>query len=231
MTKKQQQQAIRIIDSELERIEQTSIERTEELEEHISNIEINSQDFSRAIIEDVIKSVVSLRTDRSLGSGVVVADGGYVITNYHVIKGISKLAIYDVDEKIYSGKLIAINEDLDLALLQAIEGEDLPKLGFENENVYIGDKVIALGNPGGLSFSVTEGIISAVNRERNGNLYHQTDVSINPGSSGGPLVNLNKKIVGINTFKISGFEGVGFALTSDQVEDFVEESLSALQQG
>ncbi|MEK6901521.1 MAG: trypsin-like peptidase domain-containing protein, partial [Nanoarchaeota archaeon] len=96
-------------------------------------------------------------------------------------------------------------------------------LRFGNShNAKVGEKVIAIGNPGGLDFSVTQGIISATNRQdSNGNQYIQIDVPINPGNSGGPLINAEGKVLGVNTLKLVGFEGLGFALASSYVDDII----------
>ena len=114
---------------------------------------------------------------------------------------------------------------------------NLQSLRFgDSDDVKVGERVIALGNPAGLSFTVTEGIVSAVRRSGpNGlNIYIQTDVPINPGNSGGPLVDANSRIIGLNNFKIGGFEGLGFAIESNAVkqvtDDIISQYLSQAQQ-
>ena len=96
----------------------------------------------------------------------------------------------------------------------------------------MGEKVIALGNPAGLSFTVTEGIVSAVHRAgpNDLNIYLQTDVPINPGNSGGPLVNANSQILGINNFKVGGFESLGFAIESNTVKQAAEQIINAYKE-
>ena len=104
---------------------------------------------------------------------------------------------------------------------------------FENsDNVKVGEKVIALGNPAGLSFTVTEGIVSAVHRKGPNNLaiYLQTDVPINPGNSGGPLVDANSKIIGLNNFKVGGFESLGFAIESNTVSEVAGKIIETYKQ-
>jgi len=110
----------------------------------------------------------------------------------------------------------------DLALLKT--NTFFGELKFANsDDVQVGEKVIAIGNPLGLSFTVTEGIVSAVNREGpNGNFdFVQTDVTLNPGNSGGPLINKEGEVIGINNFKIGGAESLGFALESDVVKESI----------
>ncbi|MEM0465673.1 MAG: trypsin-like peptidase domain-containing protein [Candidatus Pacearchaeota archaeon] len=176
-----------------------------------------SQDFS-SIIQNSLKSVVSIKTDVSQGSGFFVSSEGYIITNAHVLYGARFAYAYMYDGTLKEMSLIGYDRNLDIALLK-IEGDNYPYLSFENsDNVQIGQKVIAIGNPLGLSFSVTEGIISAKNRIGRNNLpaYLQTDASLNPGNSGGPLLNINGKVIGINNYKANA-ENIGFALESKYI--------------
>ena len=197
--------------------------KSEQLESQLAKIDFKTADFSN-IIEDAIMTVVSVHTDKGAGSGVVVDEDGFAITNYHVLKGAKSAGAWTYDGKAHIIALVAFDEDLDLALIKIINGTFYP-MDFGNSNsVSVGQSVIARGNPGGLDFTVTEGIISAINRKLDGNTYIQTDVPINPGNSGGPLVDTLGRIIGINTKKISGFEGVGFAIPSNDAEDFYYEN-------
>jgi len=184
-----------------------------------------SSDFS-GVIEDAIKSVVTIRTDISQGSGFVIADGGYIVTNAHVIQGATAAQIITYDEKTHNKVwVIGKNENMDIALLK-IESSIYDSLTLGNsENVQIGEKVITIGNPLGLQFSVSEGIISAVHREGDNGLkaYIQTDAALNSGNSGGPLINTAGKVIGINNFKIDGGENLGFSLESDYIKSTVNE--------
>ncbi len=195
---------------------ETSASQIEELNMQLKDIKIKSKDFS-AIIDDILPSVAGIVAGKSLGSGTIITQNGFIITNYHVISSESRnIQVFTSDNEVYNAQLIGYNTPMDVAVLK-IEG-DFRYLEFtDSRNVNVGEKVIAVGNPYGLSFSVTEGIISAVNREGpNGlNVYAQIDVPINPGNSGGPLINLNQEIVGINNFKIGEAEGLGFALQAD----------------
>jgi len=180
-----------------------------------------SADFS-GIIEEAIKGVVTIRTDIGQGTGFIISSDGYVVTNYHVIKGAKAAGIITYDGELHQVELIGYDENMDIGLLK-IPG-DYDKLKLANsDDVQIGEKVIAIGNPLGLQFSVSEGIVSGTHREGLNNLevYIQTDASLNPGNSGGPLINKEGKVIGINNFKIRGTEGVGFALESNYIKDAV----------
>jgi len=182
-----------------------------------------SADFS-GIIEDAIKSVVTIRTDISQGTGFIIDSEGYIVTNYHIMENAKSAGIFTYDSETYSVKLIGYDGTFDIALLK-IEG-DFEKLNFDDsDDIQIGEKVIAIGNPLGLQFSVSEGIISAIHREGISgiNSYIQTDAALNPGNSGGPLINTKGKVIGINNFKVSGGESLGFALESNYIEEIVNK--------
>ena len=204
-----------------------AIEELSEGLEELENVQIQaSKDFS-LIIDDVINSVVVVKAGNSFGSGVFVSPE-YLITNYHVVESNqNNILIGTVDNKAYRADLIGYEPNIDLAVLNVKNG-NFPFLEFEDmDNVKTGESVIAVGSPLGLSFSVTQGIISSKQRTGpNGlSIYLQTDTPINPGNSGGPLINLNKKIVAINTWKIANVEGLGFSIRSDVAKDVYEEIL------
>jgi len=181
-----------------------------------------SADFS-GIVDAVLESVVTIRTDIAQGSGFIIKEDGFVITNAHVLEGARRASVITSDREVKRITLIGFNLTLDLALLK-IDG-DYPALEFEDaDNIKIGEKVIAIGNPLGLSFSVSEGIVSGTDRIGSNGLpaYIQTDAALNPGNSGGPLINNQGKVIGINNFKIRG-ENLGFALQSDYIVDGVNE--------
>ena len=182
-----------------------------------------SADFS-GIIEDAVKSVVTVKTDVSQGTGFIIHDQGYIITNAHVLSGGTRLLVSDYEQNDFETQFIGYNSEFDVALLK-IEG-DFKKLSLDNSNnVQIGEKVIAIGNPLGLQFSVSEGIVSGIHRIGINNVeaYIQTDAALNPGNSGGPLINKQGNVIGINNFKISGGESLGFALESNPLKDIVNE--------
>jgi S1-C subfamily serine protease len=180
-----------------------------------------SADFS-GIIEDAVKSVVTIRTDLSQGSGFVIADDGYIVTNAHVMEGAKAAEVITYDGNSHEVSLVGTDIEMDVALLKISDNYPILILGDSND-VQVGEKVIAIGNPLGLQFSVSEGIVSAVHREGiNGiEAYVQTDAALNPGNSGGPLINKQGEAIGINNFKVGNSESLGFALESDYLKDAV----------
>ena len=181
-----------------------------------------SSDFS-GIIENAVKSVVTIKTDVSQGSGFIIANGGYVVTNAHVMQGVTAAAIITYDGESHDVSRVGENDNMDIALLKINDTNYSPLSLADSSSVQVGEKVIAIGNPLGLQFSVSEGIVSGVDRQGvNGlNAYIQTDASLNPGNSGGPLIDVNGKVIGINNFKISGSENIGFALESNYIKTTV----------
>jgi len=208
----------------IEQIEEQSDIKLQELKQEVSDIKVQSEDFS-SIVEDVLQSVVSIGTDKGMGSGALIDDEGYIVTNFHVVQGANMIRVLTYNNKVYDAQLIGYEPNIDIAVLK-IDGNNLNILKFDDsDDTKVGERVIALGSPAGLSFTVTEGIVSAVHREgpNNQKIYVQTDVPINPGNSGGPLVNTNGKIIGINNYKIGGFEGLGFAIESNTAEETTED--------
>lgn len=189
----------------------------------ISKLKIKaSKDFSE-LIKTSISSVVIVRTLSSLGSGFFISDG-YVVTNEHVLENengeISQvIQIVTNDNKFHNAELIGYIKDLDLALIKTDIGSSLLELE-KSENVGVGEEVLAIGTPEGLSFSATDGIVSAVNRTGFGTAgsYVQTNAQLNPGNSGGPLINKYGKVIGMNNFKLVNSEGIGFALEADKIK-------------
>lgn len=194
------------------------------LQEELGEIKAStSADFS-AIIENEIKGVVTIMTDVSQGTGFLITDEGFVVTNAHVLSGASLANVYTYDNQVYIAKLIGYNSLMDIVLLK-VDGSFYSLDLGDSDDVKIGEKVLAIGNPLGLSFTATEGIISAKNRKGINNLpyYFQTDVSLNPGNSGGPLISTNGEVIGINNFKISGAESLGFALEINHAIETINE--------
>ena len=185
-----------------------------------------SDDFSR-VIDNTISGVVSVVANVAKGSGFIISSDGYVITNYHVISGASRISVIPYEDSAKTIELIGYDIGMDIALLK-INGDYTPLSFGNSDNAEIGEKVIAMGNPFGLSFSVTEGIVSSLHRAgSNGlNVYIQTDVPLNPGNSGGPLIDKQGKVIGINNFKIGEAESLGFALESNQAV----ETINAISQ-
>ncbi len=224
--KKQNLQEITTLSSLIDQIEQQSNIKLNELKDELKNIKIKSADFS-AIVNDVLQSVVSIKTNVGQGSGAIIDRKGYVVTNVHVISGASTVKVITYAGNTYDASvLVGYDSAADIAVLK-IEAADLRALNFGNsDEVKVGEKVIAAGNPAGLAFTVTEGIVSAFRTAQNNVRYIQTDVPINPGNSGGPLINTKGEIIGINNFKVGGFEGLGFAISSNNVRSVVNKIIS-----
>jgi serine protease Do len=157
---------------------------------------------------------------RSLGSGIIMNPEGYVITNNHVVAGAQEIKIILIGGKEFKGTVRGRDPGTDLALVRIVNPP--PNLSFlklgDSDAVRIGDWVLAVGNPFGLSHTVTQGIISAKGRVIGDSPYDkflQTDASINPGNSGGPLLNLQGEVIGINTAILAHGQGIGFAIPSN----------------
>lgn len=171
-----------------------------------------------------------------LGSGAFISKEGHVVTNYHVIDGVSEVQVVTNDGKKFPARIIGANRERDVALLKVENGKtDFPALAFANsDDAKVGQLVFAVGNPFGLSGTVTQGIISARDRHlSDGALnYLQTDTVINPGNSGGPLVNIKGEIVGINVAIYQGeetsrtWQGVGLAIPSNEAKAVVDEIIA-----
>jgi serine protease Do len=157
---------------------------------------------------------------RGLGSGFVISADGYIMTNHHVVDGSEQITVTLADKREFSAKLIGSDQRTDVAVLK-IEASGLPSVKIGDPNrLRVGEWVIAIGSPFGLESTVTAGIVSAKARETGEFLpFIQTDVAVNPGNSGGPLINLRGEVVGINSqiFTTSGaFAGISFAIPIDE---------------
>jgi serine protease Do len=170
--------------------------------------------------------------EHGLGSGVIISPDGYIVTNNHVIDGAVDIRVTMTDRRILSARLVGADPLTDLAVLK-IEGNNLPSVPMgDSTQLHPGQTVLAFGNPLGFRFTVTRGIVSALNRpnpfaadRRSPGQFIQTDAAINPGNSGGPLVNAHGEVVGINTFLVSetgGFSGMGFAIPTQIVKHTVD---------
>jgi serine protease Do len=166
---------------------------------------------------------------RSLGSGFIMdPNKGYIITNNHVVEGADKITVKLIGGKEYKANIKGRDPKTDLALIQLNNPPpDLPylKLG-DSDTVRVGDWVMAVGNPFGLSHTVTQGLISAKGRVIGAGPYDnflQTDASINPGNSGGPLLNLNGEVVGINAAILASGQGIGFAIPSNMAKSVIPQ--------
>jgi len=167
------------------------------------------------------------QVQRSLGSGVIVDSGGLIVTNNHVIEGADEVKVSLADKREFEASLVLKDPRTDLAILQIKDGrERFPVLEFaDSDALQVGDVVLAIGNPFGVGQTVTHGIVSALARTQVGvsdyQFFIQTDAAVNPGNSGGALVDLTGKLVGINTAIFSrsgGSQGVGFAIPANMVK-------------
>jgi serine protease Do len=167
-----------------------------------------------------------------IGSGVIISPDGYIITNNHVVEGATDIKVTMSDRRILSAKLVGTDPLTDLAVIK-IEGSNFPNVPLgDSSKLHPGQTVLAFGNPFGFRFTVTRGIVSALNRPnpynddpRKPGQFIQTDAAINQGNSGGPLVNAHGEVVGINTFLISpsgSFSGMGFAIPTQIVHPTVD---------
>jgi serine protease Do len=200
-----------------------------------------------AIAEKVTPSVVGVKTfgtaytywgqripnqELGSGSGIIYSEDGYIITNYHVIENATSVMITLSDGTEYDARIIGSDASSDLAVLK-VEAEDLPEAELgDSSALQIGELVVAIGNPLGYENTVTDGIVSGLNRQLTDYIDSatliQTNATINSGNSGGALVNSKGKVVGINSAKLvaSNAEGMGFALSINEVRPIVEEIIS-----
>jgi len=170
------------------------------------------------------------RTRTSLGSGVII-DGnrGFIVTNHHVVARAAEIKVITAAQEEYRAKILGSDPRSDLAVLKIDIDRSLPEIQMgDSDDLMIGETVIAIGNPFGLSHTVTTGVVSALDRSvRSGdavyNHFIQTDASINPGNSGGPLLNINGDLIGINTAIYQKAQGIGFAIPVNKAKRIVKE--------
>jgi serine protease Do len=207
------------------------------LEDKLYQIAEDRDDRSiRDWVDQLGEAVALVQTPTGLGSGFVIHQDGYVVTNNHVIAGEHRISITVfkegerelVKETYENVRIVATSAELDLALLK-IESEDadpfkIVTLAAADQGLREGQTVFAIGSPLGLDRTVSEGIISVANRVIGGRLYLQTTTQINPGNSGGPLFNLRGEVVGVNNMKIAaiGAEGLGFSISSRVLKSFLD---------
>ena len=163
----------------------------------------------------------------SSGSGFVISEDGYLVTNNHVVENADKIIAVFEDGKELSAEIVGLDPKTDLALLKVKSDDKLPvaPLG-DSDTLRVGDWVMAIGNPFGLDHSVTVGILSAKGRNINAGPYDdflQTDASINPGNSGGPLIDMNGRVIGINTAINAAGQGIGFAIPINMTKELLPQ--------
>lgn len=212
--------------------EEATAESAEQKSEDLYSTKDLAESTVRGLSERFGEGVVMVRTPGGLGSGFIIDERGYVVTNFHVIEGETKITIVIFRkvgdqfqrDKIDNAKIVATNPFLDLALVKFE-----PPAGMKVTKVYLddgdglrdGEKVFAIGNPLGLERTVSEGIVSKVNRTEGGLVYIQTTTQINPGNSGGPLFNARGQVVGVTNMKLTFGEGLGFAIPVRHVREFL----------
>ena len=187
----------------------------------------------RDLVKNLGEAVVQVKTPSGLGSGFIINEDGFLITNFHVIEGETEISVEvyhhkdgQLERKTYKKvAIIAINKFDDIALLR-IEDKDAPRFKHvvlgSSDAMAVGEHVFAIGSPLGLERTVTEGILSTKTRELQGELYLQTTAQINPGNSGGPLFDLGGEVIGITNMKIMSGEGLGFAIPVESVRYFLD---------
>lgn len=187
-------------------------------------------------VDELGEAVALVQTPTGLGSGFMIHEDGYLITNDHVIAGEHRISVTifeegknELSKVTYDNvRIVATSSELDLALLKLESDGAEPflttPLAFADKGLREGQTVFAIGSPLGLDRTVSEGIISVANRVVNGRLYLQTTTQINPGNSGGPLFNLKGEVVGVNNMKIAavGAEGLGFSISSSTLKSFID---------
>lgn len=194
---------------------------------HVKNVTISSGQMT---LQDFFSGRSPQRAQMGTGSGVIINADGYIVTNNHVIKNASELSVTLNNNKTYTAELVGTDPKTDIALLKIDADEDLPYVTFgDSDSVQIGEWVLAVGNPFNLTSTVTAGIISAKSRDLTGQSsqsFLQTDAAVNPGNSGGALVNTNGELVGINTAissQTGSYVGYSFAVPSNIARKVIED--------
>ena len=199
----------------------------------ISNEKNKLVSASKKSIESVVtisasNNLINMREKNGIGSGVIFSEDGYIVTNLHILSG-NQVNVRLNNGKNYQATIIGIDKNTDIAVLKIASNDKLNPIDIaDSENLRIGDRVLAIGNPYGIGISVSNGIISATGRDY-GNPYLQliqTDAAINPGNSGGALINENGNLIGINSkifSKTGAYQGIGFAIPSNLIVQIASE--------
>jgi serine protease Do len=209
----------------------SSVKKTQQEDQTFRNPFFDDPFFRRFFGEEFERQMPTPREfqQQGLGSGVIVTSDGYIITNNHVVEGADELNVSLPDKRTFKAKVIGTDPKTDVAVIK-IDASNLPALPWgDASQLEVGEMVLAVGNPFGLSQTVTMGIISAIGRANVGIVdyedFIQTDAAINPGNSGGALVNLKGELIGINTAIFSrsgGYMGIGFAIPSNMAKSVMQ---------
>lgn len=202
----------------------------------VSPFPFDDDPFFRHFFGDSFKDFTRSIPMKGRGSGFIVTKDGQILTNNHVVDGVDKITVSvllkDGSKKTYPAKVLGNDPTYDLAVIKIEPDENLPVLELgDSDAVEVGEWVVAIGNPYGFEHSVTAGVISAKNRsirtqEVNFDDFLQTDAAINPGNSGGPLLNMDGKVVGINTAIIPYAQGLGFAIPVNKAKEIMNDLVS-----
>ena len=196
---------------------------------------LSLQQIYKKVIPSVVSITSTLRSGSSTGTGIIMSEDGYIITNDHVIESAVAIEVLTSDDRVYSASLVGSDATSDLAVLK-VEATELAAAEFgSSEDMEVGDSVVAIGDPLGkeLRGTMTDGIISAINRDLvvngRGMTLMQTNAALNNGNSGGPLINAYGQVIGINTMKMSSYystasvEGLGFAIPISTAKPIIDE--------
>ncbi len=194
---------------------------------HDDKQEQESPDPVAAVVQKVGPSVVNIETNITKGSGVILNKDGYIITNDHVIRGVNSVEVHLLDKRTLKATIVATDPRRDVAVIK-VEGDNLQAAELaDSKNLNVGDDVIAIGNAQGVENSVTKGIISNLNVDVDTGINIrrciQTDAPINHGNSGGALVNMKGKVVGINDMGRSDSESMNYAIPINDVKDVADQ--------
>ncbi|MBO5163793.1 MAG: trypsin-like peptidase domain-containing protein [Ruminococcus sp.] len=216
--------------------------KPEGADDNISEPDENGRYSTEGAAAAVRKSIVEIYTYsdafqkdlEGTGSGVVLNEQGYIVTNAHVLSATGYHDVHTADGKVYSASVVGRDSKTDIAVLKINASDLVPAVLGNSDEVIVGEEVIAIGNPAGLTGTVTNGIVSAVNREIRSDSTGfemnciQTNAAISPGNSGGALVNMYGQVIGITSSKyVSGFyEGLGFAITINEAKPIIEELIN-----
>ncbi len=173
-----------------------------------------------------------LPPEQSLGSGFIISDDGYILTNEHVVKGAEQIKVKLSDQRVYQASVVGVDDRTDVAVLKIEPDDGLPTVVLgDSDALQVGQWALAIGNPFGLDRTLTVGVISGTGRSNVGieeyEDFIQTDASINPGNSGGPLLNIYGEVVGINTAIVATGQGIGFAIPINLAKLIADQLISS----
>lgn len=174
---------------------------------------------------DLEKTVFKINTSAGSGTGFYLKDRNIFVTNHHVVNGYKWVAIEDQQKERYLAQVLYINPDADIAFLRTEHTFDTPELKVDGASPQTRDKVFVMGFPFGMPFTITEGIVSSPRQLMDGKYYIQTDAAVNPGNSGGPVINGAGEVIGVTTAKFNNADNVGFAVPAETLR----QELASLQ--